>query len=83
MKKILIKNDSFLNNNSKLKNYINKYINMNQLEVNGKNLLDFEEKNARLLRGKKKLIKIKYDKESIKDLSLIDNWKFKGLNTIN
>ena len=56
---------------------------MNQLEVNGKNLLDFEEKNARLLRGKKKLIKIKYDKESIKDLSLIDNWKFKGLNTIN
>ena len=56
---------------------------MNQLEVNGKNLLNFEEKNARLLRGKKKLIKIKYDKESIKDLSLIDNWKFKGLNTIN
>ncbi len=83
LKKILIKNDSFLNNNSKLKNYINKCINMNQLEVNGKNLLNFEEKNARLLRGKKKLIKIKYDKESIKDLSLIDNWKFKGLNTIN
>ena len=81
-KKILIKNDSVLNTNSKLKNYMNRCININQLEVNGTKLLDFEEKNVKLLKGKKKLISIKYDKESTKDLSLIDNWKYKGMNTI-
>ena len=81
-KNTLIKNDSFLNNNSKLKNYINRCININQLEVNGKKLLDFEKKNAKLLKGRKKLVQLKYDKESTKDLSLIDNWKYKGSNTI-
>ena len=53
-----IKSDSFdfCNStiNSKFQSFNNQTLNISQLEVKGENLLDFEENNIKLLKGKKK-----------------------------
>ena len=62
--------------------YMNRTSKMNNLEVKGNNLLDFESKNVKLLKGRKMIHKVHYDRDSLKDLELINNWKYKGFNTI-
>ena len=82
-----IKSDSFdfCNStiNSKFQSFNNQTLNISQLEVKGENLLDFEENNIKLLKGKKKMVKLSYDKDSLKNLNLINNWKYKGFNTLD
>ena len=82
-----LKSDSFdsFNNtiNSKFQSFNYHTLNISQLEVKGENLLDFEENNVKLMKGKKKLVKLSYDKESVKNLNLINNWKYKGFNTLD
>lgn len=82
-----IKSDSFdsFNNtiNSKYKSFHYHSLNISQLEIKGENLLDFEEKNIKLLKGRKKMFKLSYDKDSMKNLNLINNWKYKGFNTFD
>ena len=55
----------------------------NNLEIKGKNLLDLEEKLAYQMQGNIKLVDLKYDKESVKDILFkkdycINNHSFKN-----
>ena len=54
---------------------MNKTMNMIDLEIKGRDLLKVEEENVKLLKGKKKLVHLKYDKESLRDINIIENWK--------
>ena len=36
-----------------------------------------------MLKGRKKMFKLSYDKDSMKNLNLINNWKYKGFNTFD
>ena len=56
-----------LTNNGENSSYIN------NLEIKGKKLIDVEEKLANQLKGNIKMIDLKYDRESIKDLLLKTN----------
>ena len=79
----LFRTDSFdFYTKNKYKMYMNRTSKMNNLEVKGNNLLDFESKNVKLLKGRKMIHKVHYDRDSLKDLELINNWKYKGFNTI-
>ena len=60
------------------KKFMNKTYNIWNLEVKGKNLLKVEEDNYKQLKGKtKRIVHLKYDKESMKDLNICENWKYK------
>ena len=79
----LFRTDSFdFYTKNKYKMYMNRTSKMNNLEVKGNSLLDFESKNVKLLKGRKMIHKVHYDRDSLKDLELINNWKYKGFNTI-
>lgn len=67
--------ESYMKTTPSLINFMNKTMNMNDLEIKGKDLLKVEEENAKSLKGKKKLLHLKYDKDSIKDLNFVENWK--------
>ena len=61
--------------------FINKTNNIQTLKIRGKNLLKVEEDNYKQLKGKtKKLLHLKYDRESLKDLNICDNWQYKTFN---
>ena len=57
--------------------------NLKELEIQGKDLLQFENENLRQLKGKKKLIKIHYDRDSTKDHIYCNTWKYHGYNTLS
>ena len=57
-----------------LSNNDNNSCEKNNLEIKGKNLLDVEEKLAYKLNGSIKLINLKYDKESLKDIIFKKNY---------
>ena len=60
------------------KKFMNKTYNIWNLEVKGKNLLKVEEDNYKQLKGKtKRLVHLKYDRDSMKDLNICENWKYK------
>jgi hypothetical protein len=60
--------------------FINKTNNIQTLKIKGKNLLKVEEDNYKQLKGKtKKLLHLKYDRESLKDLNICDNWQYKTI----
>ena len=60
--------------------FINKTNNIQTLKIRGKNLLKVEEDNYKQLKGKtKKLLHLKYDRESLKDLNICDNWQYKTI----
>ena len=60
------------------KKFMNKTCDIWGLEVKGKNLLKAEEDNYKQLKGKtKRIVHLKYDKESMKDLNICENWKYK------
>jgi hypothetical protein len=70
-----------IKSSSNFKKFMNKTNNIGRLKVKGKNLLKVEEDNYRLLKGKtKKILHLKYDKESLKDLNICDNWQYKTFN---
>ena len=61
---------------------MNKTMNMCSLEVKGRNLLNFENNHYKSLKGSKKIVKFNYDRDSMKDLNFVNNWKYKGFNTL-
>ena len=62
------------------KKFMNKTYNIWNLEVKGKNLLKVEEDNYKQLKGKtKRLVHLKYDRDSMKDLNICENWKYKTI----
>ena len=62
------------------KKFMNKTCDIWGLEVKGKNLLKAEEDNYKQLKGKtKRIVHLKYDKESMKDLNICENWKYKTI----
>lgn len=67
--------DMYVKTTPSLFGYVSKTMGMSDLEVKGKDLLKAEEENVKLLRGKKKLIHLKYDRDSIKDLNICENWR--------
>ena len=52
---------------------INNIINPNNLEIKGRKLIDEEEKNIRKMKGNIKLLNLKYDRESLKDITFKRN----------
>lgn len=67
--------ESYMKTSPSLVNYMNKTMNMIDLEIKGRDLLKFEEENVKLIKGRKKLVHLKYDKESLRDINIIENWK--------
>ena len=57
--------------------------NLKELEVHGKNLLNFENDNLKLIKGKKKIVKVNYDRESVRDHVYCNTWKYNGYNTLS
>ena len=52
---------------------LNNIINPNNLEIKGRKLIDEEEKNIRKMKGNIKLLNLKYDRESLKDITFKRN----------
>ena len=48
------------------------------LEIKGKKLIDVEEDMFKQIKGKKILNNIKYDREALKDLDIVENWNING-----
>jgi hypothetical protein len=66
---------SYMKTSPSLMTFMNKTMNMVNLEIKGKNLLQVEEENAKLLKGKKKrLLHMKDDKDMKKELNFVENW---------
>ncbi len=72
-----------IKNKNQYQNFMNKTMNMCSLEVKGRNLLNFENNHYKSLKGSKKIVKFNYDRDSMKDLNFVNNWKYKGFNTLN
>ena len=72
----------FISNNSpSFKNFVNKTNNLADLQVEGKNLLKIEEDIYKKFKGKKKKVyRIKYEKECIQNLKFCENWILKSRN---
>ena len=71
--------NQYINTFPKFKKFMNKTCDIWGLEVKGQNLLKAEENNYKQLKGKKRLIHLKYDRESMKDLNICENWKYKTI----
>ena len=68
-------------NSPSFKNFVNKTNNLADLQVEGKNLLKIEEDIYRKFKGKKKKVyRIKYEKECIQNLNFCENWDIKSRN---
>ena len=57
--------------------------NLKELEVQGKDLLTFENENLKQMKGKKRIVKINYDRESTKDNIYCNTWRYNGYNTLS
>lgn len=67
--------ESYMKTSPSLVNYMNKTMNMIDLEIKGRDLLKVEEENVKLIKGRKKLVHLNYDKDSLRDISIVENWK--------
>ena len=63
-------------NDDILKNYINRNTTCETLEIQGQKLIDFEENICKKLKGKKKLLNIKNNKEEVKEMMICSNYSF-------
>lgn len=66
----------YIKTNPFLKEYMNKTLNMADLEVKGRNLLKVEQDNIKKIKGKKRIVHIHYSKDSLKNINIIDNWNY-------
>ena len=57
-------------NDDSFKNYIKRNTTCETLEIQGQKLIDFEENLCRKLKGKKKLLNFKNNKEEVKDMTI-------------
>lgn len=67
--------EPFVKTSPTLSGYLSKTMNLLDLEISGKDLLEFEEENSKVMRGRKKLVPIKYENDCLKDLEIAENWK--------
>ena len=58
--------------------FFNKTMNLMDLEIKGRKLIDVEENIFKQLKGKKILNDVKYDREALKDLDIVENWNING-----
>ncbi len=62
-------------NDDIFKNYFIRHSDCDTLEIQGKRLIDFEENLCRKLKGKKKILNYKNNKEEIKDMIICSNYE--------
>jgi hypothetical protein len=65
---------TYMNSSPHILNFVDKTMNMANLEIKGKNLLQVEENNAKLLHGKKRLIHMKHFIDTVKDVNYVQNY---------
>jgi hypothetical protein len=71
-------------NSPSFKNFVDKTINLADLQVDGKNLFKLEKEIYKKFKGnKKKVYRIKYEKECIENLKFCENWMIKSRNKKN
>lgn len=63
-------------NDDILRNYIKRNTICEKLEIQGQKLIDFEENICKKLKGKKKLLNIKNNKEEVKDMMIYSNYTY-------
>ena len=63
------------------KNCFRKNVTSDMLEVQGKKLIDVEERMSRNLKGKKKILKFKNYKEEVKDMIIYSNYTYNNYHT--
>ena len=63
------------------KNSFRKNVTSDMLEVQGKKLIDVEERMSRNLKGKKKILKFKNYKEEVKDMIIYSNYTYNNYHT--
>lgn len=73
----LIKNKT---NDDIFKNYIKRNSTCDTLEIQGQKLIDVEENICRKLKGKKKLLNIRNNKEEVKDITIHANYKYNNFH---
>ena len=71
-------NEDYNHKFSKTINFFNKTKGLMDLEIKGKKLIDVEEDMFKQIKGKKILNNIKYDREALKDLDIVENWNING-----
>ncbi len=71
-------NEDYNHKFSKTINFFNKTMSLMDLEIKGKKLIDVEEDMFKQIKGKKILNNIKYDREALKDLDIVENWNING-----
>ena len=71
-------NNDDLNPKYKTIDFFNKTMNLMDLEIKGRKLIDVEENIFKQLKGKKILNNVKYDREALKDLDIVENWNING-----
>ena len=67
--------DTFVKAAPVLNGYVKRTLDLVELEVNGKGLLEFEEENCKQLKGRKKLVDMKHGNDSVKNLDIAEDWK--------
>ena len=75
------KNDNKTNDDI-LKNYIKKNSTYYNLEIRGQKLIDFEEDLCKKLKGKKKLLNIRNNKEEVKDITFHKNYLYNNFHNM-
>jgi hypothetical protein len=73
----LIKNKT---NDDIFKNYIKRNSTCDTLEIQGQKLIDVEENICRKLKGKKKLLNIRNNKEEVKDITIHANYTYNNFH---
>ena len=73
----LIKNKT---NDDIVKNYIKRNSTCETLEIQGQKLIDVEENICRKLKGKKKLLNIRNNKEEVKDITIHANYTYNNFH---
>ena len=73
----LIKNKT---NDDICKNYIKRNSTCDTLEIQGQKLIDVEENICRKLKGKKKLLNIRNNKEEVKDITIQANYTYNNFH---
>ena len=62
-------------NDDIFKNYFKRHSDCDTLEIQGQRLIDFEENLCRKLKGKKKILNYKNNKEEVKDMIICSNYE--------
>ena len=61
------------------KNYVKKNTDCDTLEIQGEKLIDFEENLCKKLKGKKKILNHRNNKEEVKDMTICANYEYNPL----